>query len=165
MTDRPATEEVKEETDVEANSSPTENKDITFDNISNKAIGISITGFSIIGCIAAFMVWCIYQIFQKTINWFRKSNKAKDAASSSSGAKGSNAINNRANDNEVYNKSMDNTQPLEDQYTAITKSIQDSFKKHELYNSKLTAYYNNVKGQEGTPGEVIDAKVLLPQYD
>ena len=137
----------------------------TFDEISNKAIGLSLTGFSLIGCILAFMGWCIYQIIQKIQEWFNKSRKRAAAASASASQSSQNAVNNRANDNEVYNNSADISQPLDDEHAAITKSIQDSFKKHQIYNDKLTAYYNNVKGKEGVPDGVIDAKVLLPQYD
>jgi hypothetical protein len=139
---------------------------ITFDYIKNTSLKSSLIGSSIIAAIAAFMLWCISQIYTKIRTWFKATSNTSSAKHKSPASKSpsapTNPINDPANDNESYTKGQPPPPDL-DEHAQITKSIQDSFSTYKLYNEKLTNYYTNVKHQP-VPDQ-IDASTLLPQND
>jgi hypothetical protein len=155
-------EDIKKAIDKAEDDAANNKKKDDLENIKNiktqSGIYMAI-GFSIITLVVVFMTWCINKIWKLVKGWFKSNNSERKAIF---GSVSTNPLNDPSNDNEVYDNNVV-SEDLPDQYSVITKSIQDSFAKYKAYNEKTTAYYNNVK--DAAPPDLMDPNVLLPSND
>jgi hypothetical protein len=111
--------------------------------------------------ILAIILYCLSSILILLKEWVSINKISRTKTRRSSKEKSGNNILIATDDDEVYINDL--PMELDDQYTKITKSIQNSFLNFKLYNQKLTEYYLKAKGVE--PTEKMDASILSPSND
>lgn len=121
-----------------------------------------IFGFLMVVLIIVFLL-CLYNLGVLLEKYYsiKSSSKALTRIRTTS----NNPVNER-DDNEVYNKAVedDNIAEKNDEYMKFTKQINKSISEYQVYNSKLQTYYrDNKPGEE--PTDLINKDIIDNKYD
>lgn len=114
-----------------------------------------------------FLIYFAYLIIDTVVKYMQMRKQSEDIKAARFGnlsLSNTNLFADSSNDNEVYgNITPEKKEAEKDDYTAITTTIQNSFKQYQAYNEKLSKFYKDTKTQE--PPDRIDSTVLLGSND
>lgn len=103
------------------------------------------------------IIYCIFKILQALSKYIQEVRRNKEQESE----KG--LLHDKTNDNELYVKIPKKPDTYNDEYDAITKTIQNSFIEYQDYNKKLSNYHYDIKKQD--PPNLMNHNVLKSDND